>query len=198
VSDIVVAGRYGCAEAPAGVHAFAKSNVQLAEIVALRGKEGLVAQALERAFSIPPPAARRRVQLGRVVLWWSGPGRFLWEAHAGTDSDVPALEELLAGTAAVVRQTEGRLLLRVYGAKVRETLRKGFTIDLHPRAFTQGDTAITAVAGMDVQIAQVDASPAYDIVVYRSFAASFWTWLKASAEEFGLDAVNESAMSVSP
>jgi sarcosine oxidase subunit gamma len=196
VAEIVVPGRYGSAEAPAGVNVFAKLNVQLAEIVALRGKEGVVAQALERAFSITTPAARRRVQAGRFALSWSGPGRLLWESHPGNDSDIADLEERLAGKAAVVRQTEGRLLVHVYGAKVREMLRKGFAIDLHPGAFREGDTAMTAVAGMDVQISQVDASPAYEIFVYRSFAASFWTWLKASAEEFGLDAVNKGALRV--
>lgn len=187
--DVVLAGRYGLADGPAGMTVCSRSGVQLAEIVAFRGRDRLAAQALERAYAIPLPGARRRVQAGRVSLWWSGPDRWLWESRDGDESDIEQLRAQLDGTAAVVPQTDGRRLFHVFGPRVRETLRKGFTIDLHPSAFRENDTATTAVGGMDVQIAQVDARPAYDIVVYRSFAASFWIWLEASAAEFGLEAV---------
>jgi sarcosine oxidase subunit gamma len=103
------------------------------------------------------------------------------------------LQDLLAGSAAVISQTDGRRLIQMHGARVRETLCKGFSIDLHPAVFRENDTAMTVVNGMDVQVALVDARPAFDIIVYRSFAQSFWTWLEASAAEFGLEAVNEGA-----
>ncbi|RYE86794.1 MAG: hypothetical protein EOP19_05950, partial [Hyphomicrobiales bacterium] len=32
----------------------------------------------------------------------------------------------------------------------------------------------------------VDAAPTFDVAVTRSYAASFWHWLEASAAEFGL------------
>jgi sarcosine oxidase gamma subunit len=34
---------------------------------------------------------------------------------------------------------------------------------------------------------QTDSTPAYDLAVDRSIAPSFWTWLTASAAEYGYE-----------
>jgi sarcosine oxidase subunit gamma len=70
---------------------------------------------------------------------------------------------------------------------VRETLAKGCPVDLHPRAFEPGDTALTAIAHMGVQLWQGDAAPTYELFVTRSMAGSFAEWLLAAAAEFGLE-----------
>ena len=62
-------------------------------------------------------------------------------------------------------------------------------IDLHPRAFKPGDTAVTCVAHIGVQLWQIDDAPTYEFAVARSLAQSFWHWLEASAAEYGLDLV---------
>ena len=71
------------------------------------------------------------------------------------------------------------------GPRVRDTLAKGCSLDLHPRAFKPGDAATTPVALIDCQIWQLDETPTYALAVPSSFAESFWDWLTASAAEFG-------------
>jgi sarcosine oxidase subunit gamma len=57
----------------------------------------------------------------------------------------------------------------------------------HPRAFRPGDTAITGVAHIGVQLWQADAGPAYTFSIPRSYAGSFREWLAASCAEYGLE-----------
>jgi sarcosine oxidase subunit gamma len=82
------------------------------------------------------------------------------------------------------------MLLQAAGPRVRDALAKGLAIDLHPRVFTTGHAAVTAVAHIGVHIWQVDDSPTYEIAVPRSLAISFWRWLAASAAEYGLEFVD--------
>ena len=79
------------------------------------------------------------------------------------------------------------MLLRISGPRVRDALAKGVAIDLHPRAFCTGNTAMTGVAHIAVQLWQSDDSPAYTFSVARSLAGSFWAWLESSAAEYGLE-----------
>jgi heterotetrameric sarcosine oxidase gamma subunit len=82
-------------------------------------------------------------------------------------------------------------VLRIGGPRARAALAKGCPLDLHPRAFGPGDTAVTAIAHVGVQLWQLDDAPTYELAVPRSMAKSFWTWLSASAAEFGLAVVGE-------
>jgi sarcosine oxidase subunit gamma len=72
---------------------------------------------------------------------------------------------------------------------VRDALAKGFPIDLHPRAFRTGFTAVTSAAHIGAQLWQIDDAPTYEIAVARGFALSFWHWLEASAAEYGIELV---------
>jgi sarcosine oxidase subunit gamma len=117
-------------------------------------------------------------------LVWAGPQQ--WLAMSG-DRAMPAhLAVELEGLASVSDQSDGRAVVRLSGPKLRETLAKGCAIDLHPRAFRPGHTAITAIAHIGVQLWQHDEEPTFDLLVARSMAGSFWGWLSASAAEFGL------------
>ena len=71
--------------------------------------------------------------------------------------------------------------------QARDLLAKGVPIDLHPRAFKPGDAAQTQVAHIGVLIAQIDDAPTYELLAARSFTGSLWSWLEASALEFGLE-----------
>ena len=64
-------------------------------------------------------------------------------------------------------------------------LAKGCSLDLHPRVFKPGDAATTPIALIDCQLWQIDDTPSYDLAVPSSFAESFWSWLTASAAEYG-------------
>jgi sarcosine oxidase subunit gamma len=116
---------------------------------------------------------------------WAGPDS--WLAIASCEGFVDDLTEKFADCASVADLSHARVVLRVSGRNVRETLAKGIPIDLHPRVFSPGSVAVTAVSHIGVTVWQVDEKPTYDLLVFRSLAKSFWAWLSASAAEFGLD-----------
>jgi sarcosine oxidase subunit gamma len=91
--------------------------------------------------------------------------------------------------AAVVDQSDARLVLRLSGPRVRDVLAKGVPVDLHPKAFKPGDVASTLVAYVGVQIDMLDDAPTYQLMAPRSMAGTLWSWLAASAAEFGYDVV---------
>ena len=121
----------------------------------------------------PPPLKVASGRSGDLV--WSGPDHWLFVGkERGLIAEIAAR---LAGLAAVSDQSDARAVLRVSGPRVREALAKGCMIDLHPRAFQPGSTALTSIAYMGVQLWQVDDAPTYDLAVFRSLAGSFWSWL---------------------
>ena len=97
------------------------------------------------------------------------------------------MAEPFAGLASMVEQSQGRTLLRVAGPRVRDALAKGLAIDLHPREFETGYTAVTVIAHIAVHLWQIDDGPTYELAVPRGFALSFWHWLEASSAEYGLE-----------
>ena len=98
-----------------------------------------------------------------------------------------ALLAPLAAHAAIVDQSHARTLIRVCGPRVRDALAKGVALDLHPSAFTPGDTALTSVAHIGIQLWQTDDAPTYAFSIPRSYAGSFWDWLLSAAAEYGLE-----------
>ncbi len=72
---------------------------------------------------------------------------------------------------------------------MRDVLAKGVPVDLHSRAFKAGDVATTVVAYIGVQVDMLDDAPTYQVTAPRSMAGSFWSWLSASAAEFGYEVV---------
>lgn len=187
-------GRIGLASGPAGITVFARATSSLAELMPFKDQEEILVATIRERYGVDLPRAARRVQGSQFACTWAGGRRWLLETEA-TLPEPDAIEDLersIAGIAALVRQTDGRSMLRVSGPKVREVLRKGVTIDLHPRSFSAGDTAITLVAGMDVHLWQVDDLPTYDLLISRSVTGSFWGWLTSAAAEFGLECATKS------
>lgn len=118
------------------------------------------------------------------MLVWNGPDMF-----AAISPD-PALHERLrkaaAGHAAVVDQSDGKILFRISGRDARSLLEKGVTIDLHPGIFAADHVALTLLSHLSVQIVRNGDTPTYEIVLSRAFAADFWHWLEESAGEYGI------------
>lgn len=121
-------------------------------------------------------------------LLWSGPGKWLLRSASGPDAE--RLRQELSRLAAVTDQSDGRVVLRLSGIAVRAVLAKGVMADLDPSAFPPLATLITPVAHIRVQIWRLDEGngpPVFEILAPRSMAGSFWSWLHASAAEFGMD-----------
>jgi methylglutamate dehydrogenase subunit D len=181
-ADVVAPGRIGPGGAP-GVTIEALQGLGLAMlIVADEGSPALAGAIAERlGIALPETPLIRRA--GAFAAAWAGPDRWMLVAD-DRDALRSACAELDA-LAAVSEQSDGWAALRVSGPAVRRALAKGFMIDLHASAFGDGAVALTAVAHINVAIWR--EAEAFTILVPRSMAGSFWSWLSASAAEFGCD-----------
>jgi methylglutamate dehydrogenase subunit D len=63
---------------------------------------------------------------------------------------------------------------------------RGVPVDIDPRVFGPGDTALTLAGHINVHFWQLDLTPTYEFAVLRSFAASFCEWLFAAAAKYGV------------
>ena len=149
------------------------------------GREGF-ASALSSAYDLALTDGPK-VSAGRdFTLVGTGPRSWLAVQPGGGWHFARQLGQTLAGSAAVADQSSGYAVVRLSGPKVRQVLAKGVPVDLHPSAFQPGDAAVTLAGHVGIVLWQVDATPTYDIAVFRSFAGSFWHWLSESAAEFGM------------
>ena len=196
LEQVLAPGRYGAENATPGVTITLRDDVALAMVMARAGKSAELAQRANASFGIDLPLTPRYVQQGAVGFTWAGPGRWL----ASMQSVPPhvferRLREEFLGPGSVSNQSDGRSVIRLTGPRLRETLAKGVPIDLNPRAFAPGDTALTVVAHINIHFWQIDATPAYEFAVFRSFAGAFCEWLLAASAEFGTEVLAASAPS---
>jgi sarcosine oxidase subunit gamma len=121
-----------------------------------------------------------------VSLLWCG------HRHWFARSDVPAdlltvLRKEVGALASLSDQSDSRLIVEISGPCARSTLAKLAPIDLHPRAFGAGDTAVTLLGHIGGQVTCLDDRPTYELMVFRSFADSFMESMLAAAAEFGAE-----------
>jgi sarcosine oxidase subunit gamma len=122
---------------------------------------------------------------GRAV--WLGPDEWLLSSTTETPEEFEARVRAavlpLGGSATDV--SSQRIGLRLTGARVRDVLAKGCSIDLHPRVFGRGRSAQTMLgqAGV-VLLALSDAGDDYVVLVRSSFAGYLADWLLDAALEF--------------
>lgn len=167
----------------AGVSLRERTGMTLAIVSALRGREAELAEAVKSAYGIDLPQTPKRVAGGDVAFVWAGPGK--WLATSASEMDFEALP------AAVSEQSDGRSVFAVSGPKAREALATLIAIDLHPRVFAPGDVAMTHAASIAVHLWQTDDAPTYELVCFRTFAATLWRWLAHAGMSRGLDASHE-------
>ena len=183
----IVAGRYGArGDAPDGVVLTVREGLAIAMIAARNGKRAQIDEALERVAGVRPPNDPKCVVQGEVVLIGIAPEQWLAVAEGSRAGGfIPALSEALGDAASVTDHSSARTVIRVAGKRARDTLAKGCAIDLHPRVFTAGSAATTRFAHIGGILWQPEPAQAYDIAVPSSLARSFWSWLTASAGEYG-------------
>lgn len=86
--------------------------------------------------------------------------------------------------AALTDVSDLRTSFEISGPRSRDVLAKGCAIDLYPRVFDIGGCAQTALARVRVTLLQLDGSPAYRLLVERSYAQYLWDWLTDAVVEF--------------
>lgn len=170
----------------AGVTVTARNGLGIANLIVADGGEDALGQAVKVRFGLGLPPAQSASFSVTHALVWAGPGQWLLVAEdkAGFADDLQAL----SGLAAVTEQSDGRATLTLSGPRIRDALAKGCMLDLHPAAFPVGAAALTSIAYIGVHLWRAADGPdgaVFEIMVARSMAGSFWSWLSASAAEFG-------------
>ncbi len=143
-------------------------------------------------LSLPETPNSFLEQAGRRALWL-GPNDWLIVLADGEETALAeALRAALAGQHASIAEVgHSRTVIGLAGARAREVLRKGCSLDLHPRAFGPGQCAQTLLARADMILLQADDRPTYEINARRSFADYVWRWLEDAAREYGCALVAE-------
>jgi methylglutamate dehydrogenase subunit D len=176
-----------------GVTVERRSGCVLATVNARRNQLRALERRVHELFGVRLPATPKCASADRISFLWTGAGQWLAVAKGAHGTAFEwRLRVALDALASVTDQSDSHVMIRVSGARARDTLAKGVSIDLHPRVFRPGDAAGTTVAYIGVQLWQVDDAPTYELLVPRSFAAAFWDWLTESAAEFGVQVADES------
>jgi len=130
-----------------------------------------------------PLQANTFVGTDKFRVCWMGPDEWLLNCAGEREREsAAALRAACAGLfAAVTELGSGQTVLTLRGARAREVLAQGCALDFHPRVFAPGQCAQSQIARASALILQVDAAPAFEIVVRRSFAAYLWLWLRDAA-----------------
>jgi sarcosine oxidase subunit gamma len=165
-----------------------RPNLIVAQLSAFRGKREDVANAVFAITGLELPDRPKRAAAIGLNLIGIAPSQWLAIADGAEGRAVLSrLSAALSGLASVVDQSDAKAILRVSGPRLREALAKGCSLDLHPRAFTPQDAATTQMALIPCQLWQLDEAPTFELAVPLSYARSFWSWLTASAAEFGYE-----------
>lgn len=177
-----------------GVTVTARDGFGVASLIAPATGETALAEAVKTSFGLDLPTTPAVARSTTHAAVWAGPEQWLLVAEdsTGFGDALQALAEL----GAVAEQSSGRAVLRLSGPKVRDALAKGCMLDLHPAAFPVGMTALTSIAHIGVHLWRAQGGPdgtVFEIMVARSMAGSFWSWLSASVAEFGCEVLSPGA-----
>jgi methylglutamate dehydrogenase subunit D len=181
-------GRYG-ADRPGGpgIVLALRHPVSIVGVIARKGKAAGLSDAMEKHFGLPCPPAGESRSSDALALHWCGFEQWYAVGDGFPDGALhETLRDCLAGLASVADQSHGRVILHLAGPRARDLLAKGTGLDLHPRAFGPGRSAVTQMAHIGVHIAQVGPD-AFELSMFRGFAESFWEWLVEMSNEFGYD-----------
>jgi methylglutamate dehydrogenase subunit D len=187
---IALPGRHGAQTPKPGLTIEEHNDLAIASMTARRGRAQDLKNAVAEAYGIDLPDGPRVARKATVSFAGIGVQQWMAVAEPPVSTDfVLRLRERISGLASVTTQSDGRVVLRLHGERVRDVLAKGVPVDLHPRSFKTGDIASTVVAYVGVRIEQLDDQPTFQLMAFRSLAGSLWSWLTKSAAEFGYEVV---------
>ena len=188
-----------------GHYGGATSEVTLAEstIAAAWNVQGdptrapLLAEA-RRLFEVDLPlVANATAHSAAWTALWLGPKSWLLVARmkAHIEPQVTALaaqrDAFNAVGGALFDLSASRVAFEIGGSRAASVLAKGCPLDFHIRAFPAGHCAQSLLGHVNALIFRPDATPAFRVMVARSFALDVWRALCVSAAQYGYDVVPE-------
>jgi sarcosine oxidase subunit gamma len=181
-------GRRGCTDGEPGVVLKMVPSCALVSVIARQGTTEALAAAVKRAFDVDLPMTPRLARGRGISFLWCG-HRHWFALSDDTAGIFGKLSPEIRSLAALSDQSDSRLVVELSGPAARATLTKLTPIDLHPRAFRVGETAVTMFGHIGAQITLIDDQPTYDLMFPRSFADSFLHSVSDAADEFGVEIV---------
>jgi heterotetrameric sarcosine oxidase gamma subunit len=151
-------GMRGAAHATPTVNAAWLRGARCITITPFREQQAACAAWLAQNFDLAWPKAGRIVVKGDLAAAWNGPGDIMLIDAKGNVS-IDQILSALAGKAAIVDQSSGRIVIRLAGEKARRTLMKLVDIDIDPTVFKPGMGGITALhryAGVGQRLINLD------------------------------------------
>lgn len=157
--------------------------------IALRldSADAIVLQSVHEALGMELPLTPNtwHGQDGTAVLWQAYDEWLVLTADGRQTQLAARLTLALAGRhSAVTDISDLQAEFLIEGPASRDLLRKGCAVDLHPRIFSTGHLALTALARVRVVLWQTAETPAYRLRVERSHAHYLWDWLVDAGREF--------------
>ena len=153
------------------------------------GPGSVAAAAILGVDALPAIASTTAVGPDTTVIWF-GPDEWLVTATglAPETLESQLRDAVIEHGGAAVDVSAQRTTLRLRGARARDVLAKGCSIDLHPTVFRPG-TAVQTMLGQAAVVLMPlsDNGTDYRILVRSSFARYLAEWLIDGAEEFGVD-----------
>jgi sarcosine oxidase subunit gamma len=141
-------------------------------LLTLRGDGAMFHAAVERVLGVAlPTSSGERAVRGERVAIWMGPDEWLIQSTQDMAADLErGFREALGGQHyAVVDVSSGYTVIDIEGANVRAVLASGCPLDLHPRAFVEGQCAQTHFFKAGITLCR-NGDDRFQVIVRRSFA----------------------------
>lgn len=181
IADALVPGEYGNLAIGAQVALSERFGLAICDVCAWPGLETKTANAIKRATGLA--VTKRRDAVGEAAQGFQhAPGR--WTVIAEDPSLAERLTRAVSANATVVDLAHGRTCLRIAGEAGTSVLAKLFAIDFAEKAFPVAKGLATSHHAVLAQIQRVDAQT-FDLLVFRSYARTFFHALTRASEEFG-------------
>ena len=179
-------GTHGDTSAGIGVSLTELAPGSIVQAAAWPGEEKalIAAIAAVAGLELPDGAGGGVATEGKGAFGFA-PGRFLvTDQKEGLAAAIA--ERVPSGMGTVTDLSHGRTALRVSGPKAEWVLSKFFAIDFSLAALPVGSGLATAHHDIFALI-QRAASDQFDVIVFRSFARSFWAALRHASAEVGYE-----------
>ncbi len=141
-------------------------------LLTLRGNGAMFHAAVERVLGVAlPTASGERAVAGERVAIWMGPDEWLIQSTQDMAADLERgfREALGSQYYAVVDVSSGYTVIDIEGANVRAVLASGCPLDLHPRAFVEGQCAQTHFFKAGITLCR-NGDDRFQVILRRSFA----------------------------
>ena len=146
------------------------------------------ADAAQRQFGSTLPAApNTTARSGALHALWLGPRS--WLLVTGDPSALADLtarrDAFSAAGGALFDVSASRVAWTISGPHAPDVLARGCPLDFHPRAFGAGACAQSLYGHVGALVVKHDETPAFTLMVARSYARDVWHSLLVAATPFG-------------